>query len=97
MKRILRREHDSTVSNDPYCVADVTIAIRFNLEHAGVHLQKMKTKSNIMGFYNPIPPFKKEYDTPVLCVVYMRNSEDVVHIDYFSDREEVKILVGAPD
>ena len=90
-------------SNDPYCVADVTLALRFALDAniGGLHLMKMQTKQNIMGFYNPIPPFKQEYDTPVLCIVYVLNASDperpqerdIIHIDYFKDHQEVKIVI----
>jgi hypothetical protein len=52
----------------------------------------------LLGFYNPIPPFKQE--SPVLCIVYVLNAQDpmmlreqdLVHVDYFNDREEVKIF-----
>jgi hypothetical protein len=65
----------------------------------------MSTKSNLMGFYNPIPPFKKEYDSPVFCLIYtlgeplpegdiqVRPPPKELHIKYFTDRQEVKILV----
>lgn len=50
----------------------------------------MRTKENILGFYNPIPPFKLEHDCPVLCIIYKKPSEgDVVHINYYRDDEEV--------
>ena len=80
-------------------MADVTIALRFALEVAtgGLHLEKMRTKQNLLGFYNPIPPFKQ--DKPVLCIVYVLNGDpmrlreqDMVHVDYFNDREEVRIF-----
>lgn len=102
MARILRKDSDSVASNDPYCVADVTIAVRFAMDPAvgGLHLVKMQTKQNIMGFYNPIPPFRKESDTPVLCLVYVLNSQDparltndAIHVDYYSDQSEVKLLI----
>lgn len=73
-------------------MADVTIAIRFAMDvpSGGLHLEKMRTKQNLLGFYNPIPPFKQEQ--PVLCVVYVLNrAQDEIHIDYYNDREEVKI------
>lgn len=54
----------------PYGVCDVTIPLRFSLEANGLTLEKMKTKENIIGFYNPIPPFKIEHDYPVLCILY---------------------------
>ena len=46
MHRIERKEQDSIASNDPYCVADVTIAIRFAMDVAsgGLLLEKMRTK-----------------------------------------------------
>ena len=92
MHRIERKEQDSIASNDPYCVADVTIALRFAMDVAagGLLLERMRTKQNLLGFYNPIPPFKQEQ--PVLCVVYVLNrAQDEVHIGYYNDREEVKI------
>jgi len=49
-----------------------------------------------MGFYNPIPPFKKEYETPVLCIVYSKPSQEGEEsqniVQFFSDRSEVKIF-----
>jgi len=62
-----------------------------------------------MGFYNPIPPFKREYENPVLCLIYTLGeplpeglnadaaalAPHQLHIDYFNDRQEVKILVAA--
>ena len=56
-----------------------------------------------MGFYNPIPPFKREYENPVFCVIYTLNERapdannflppQKLFIDYFSDRQEVRIVV----
>jgi len=92
MHRIERKEQDSIASNDPYCVADATIALRFAMDVAsgGLVLEKMRTKQNLLGFYNPIPPFKQE--SPVLCVVYVLNqAADVINISYYNDKEEVKI------
>ena len=91
--------------NEPACVADVTLAIRFSLDPnlPGLYIPKMSTKQNLMGFFNPIPPFKKEYENPVLCLIYTIGEampdpqRDVVaanlHITFYSDRQEVKILV----
>jgi len=81
-------------------VADVTLAVRFALDPntGGVHFPRMQTKQNIMGFYNPIPPFKRDYDNPVLCVIYTLNESlpniddenyqppQTMHIQYFTDR-----------
>jgi hypothetical protein len=67
----------------------------------------MQTKQNLLGFYNPIPPFKREYENPVLCLVYTLGEPlpegfyadlaarppQKLHIDYFNDRQEVKIVV----
>ena len=84
-------------------MADVTLAIRFSLEPSvpGLLIPRMTTKQNLMGFYNPIPPFKKEYENPVLCIVYTLReplpegpNADLaarppreLHIDYFTDRQ----------
>lgn len=94
INEIMKPLNTSVVMDMPYAICDVTIPLRFSLESNGLVLEKMKTKENIMGFFNPIPPFKLEYDYPVLCIIYKKPSEgDVVHIDYFNDDEEVKILI----
>ena len=79
MPRINKSVDSSVVANNPYGVVDVTIPLRFMLDTSteSLHIEKMKTKQNIMGFYNPIPPFKKEYDHPVLCIVYVKNAQDM--------------------
>ena len=45
----------------PFGIADVTIPLRFCLDETGLKIVRMKTKSNIIGFYNPIPPFQEEH------------------------------------
>jgi len=76
----------------PYGICDVTIPIWFSLEANGLLLEKSKTKENILGFYNPIPPFKLEHDFPVLCIIYSVGGEnDTVHVNYYNDEEEVMI------
>lgn len=72
LNQIERKTTDSISNNDPYCMADVTVAIWFALDaqKGGLHLQKMSTKTNIMGFYNPIPPYLVDNEHPVLCIIY---------------------------
>jgi hypothetical protein len=87
---------DSVAIDMPYCVSDVTVAIRFALEKQGLLLEKMKTKENLLGFFNPIPPFKNEHDHPVLCLIYKKpieQGQDTIYVKYFNDDEEVKIVV----
>ena len=71
----------------------MTVGLRFALDQSGLLIPRMQTKQNLMGFYNPIPPFKKEL--PVLCVIYTLNEslpagEDwnvgTLRVDYFTDR-----------
>ena len=54
----------------PEFVSDVTVFLRFILEEKGLHVKCKTTKNDIMGFFNPIPPFMKEHDYPYLCIVY---------------------------
>lgn len=69
----ITRPLDSSVSIDvPYGICDVTLTLRFMLEENGLVIESMNTKENLIGFYNPIPPFKIEHDYPVLCVVCKR-------------------------
>jgi hypothetical protein len=99
LSRLARKPTDSVVPNEPFCVADVTLALRFALEPSkhGLVLERMNTKQHILGFYNPIPPFKQESDHPVLCVIYSLNArDDLVQISYFRDIQEVKIVAAAP-
>jgi hypothetical protein len=58
-------------------------------------LQGSKTKENIMGFFNPMPAFMKEHDTPVLCIVYKKPQEqgETIFISYFKDDEDVDINI----
>ena len=93
-------------------MADVTLGIRFSLDSTlpGLFIPKMQTKQNLLGFYNPIPPFKRGYDNPVLCLVYTLGerlpegvNEDLaaepprnLYKHYFSDRQEVKIVAQPP-
>ena len=106
LKNLYRSPSQTVEPNEPFGVSDATIALRFALDvnAGGLYFPRMQTKQNIMGFYNPIPPFKKEYENPVLCVVYtlgerapsMGEGEFVapktLHIDYYSDKQEVKIV-----
>lgn len=71
-------------------IADVTIGVRFAMVDSSVTLEKMRTKRDLMGFFNPIAPIKNE--APVLCVIYVKNPSDrvnflgdVMHVDYFKD------------
>lgn len=91
----MRGLDDSIALDMPFCISDVTIPVRFALDENGLILEKMKTKENILGFFNPIPPFKEEHDHPVLCIVYRKPAQDpdTFHINYYSDSEEVKILL----
>ena len=76
----------------PHFMLDVTIPIRFALDKGKLHLQKMASKQNLVGFFNPIPPFKREADRPVLCVIYtLNNDPSKVWICYYSDKAEVII------
>ena len=60
----------------------------------------MRTKENLMGFYNLIPPFVQNQQK-VLCIIYAKgNGVDLIDLDnpntkiyvgYYSDQEEVKI------
>ncbi|CDW77329.1 UNKNOWN [Stylonychia lemnae] len=94
LNQITSPYESSFVSEMPYGISDVTIPIRFSLEPNGLTLEKMKTKENILGFFNPIPPFRMEHDNPVLCIIYKRQEEsDTIRVSYYSDDEEVKILI----
>ncbi len=90
----IARPLDCSVTVDmPYAVCDVTISLRFMQDENGLVIENMNTKENLIGFFNPIPPFKLEHDYPVLCVIYMKTSvNDEVHIQYFNDSEEVRII-----
>ena len=100
----INRTYQDSISMDmPFGIADVTIPIRFCLEPlTGLKIEKMRTKEHILGFFNPIPPFLAEHDNPVLCIVYKDFTDPlyplgVVHINYYSDQEEVSIeLPAAP-
>eukprot|EP00347_Sterkiella_histriomuscorum_P020714 403336759 len=91
---ILKPINAEISSEMPYGICDVTIPIRFGLEGKGVIFEKMRTKENILGFYNPIPPFKLEHDCPVLCIIFKRPAQnaDQVYINYFRDDQNVEIL-----
>ena len=109
LHRVYRSFDQALEPNEPACVADVTLGVRFSLDSTvpGLFIPKMQTKQNLLGFYNPIPPFKREYENPVLCLVYTLGepllegfNADLaakppqnLHIDYFNDRQEVKIIV----
>lgn len=75
-------------------MVDVTTPVRFNIEEHGIKLLG-KTKAHVMGFFNPIPPFKREHDYPVLCIVYKKPSENanVIHVKYYNDNEDVNIPI----
>lgn len=79
-------------SQVPNFIVDVTTPVRFNLDDAGLKLMG-KTKSSIMGFYNPIPEFMTEHDHPVLCIIYKKSTgnDQVLHVKYFNDSEDVFI------
>jgi hypothetical protein len=83
---------DIVTAETPLFVADVTTPVRFNLEEHGIKLLG-KTKANIMGFYNPIPSFKREHDYPVLCIVFKRprTAPNTIHVEYFNDNQDVII------
>jgi hypothetical protein len=84
------RDLNQTVAVEmPYGICDVTIPIRFSLDDEGLRIESMKTKENLMGFYNPIPPFKEEHNHPVLCIIYTRPNIDpeTYHIEYYNDTE----------
>ena len=72
---------------------DVTTPVRFAMDDTGLKLQG-KTKSNVMGFYNPIPDFMQEHDHPTLCIIYKRPllNPDHVYVTYYRDNEDVSIL-----
>lgn len=48
----------------PDFIADVTIFARFALDEKGLLLKCKSTKTDIMGFFNPIPPFMREHAYP---------------------------------
>jgi hypothetical protein len=81
----------------PDYIADVTIFARFALDDKGLTLKCKNTKSDIMGFFNPIPPFMMGHEHPSLCIVYKKKGSreegyrNVVHIDYFKDKQDVII------
>ena len=87
-------DEDIVTIQTPLYIADVTSSVRFNIEDHGLKLQG-KTKANIMGFYNPIPPFKREHDYPVLCLVYKKPREDnsKIYVTYYNDNEDVSIPI----
>lgn len=87
-------EEDIVTSETPLFIADVTTSVRFNLDEKGIKLMG-KTKANIMGFFNPIPTFKREHEYPVLCVVYKRPSIDneTSIVDYYKDNDNVSIEI----
>ena len=91
----------------PNLVCDVTIPVCYQLDPAkdadsmqGLRLSR--SKQNIVGFYNPIPPcLPVEHRNPSLCVVYQvqvktQDPNEKVYdimVKYFSEKEKVQILV----
>lgn len=78
---------------------NVTTAVEFFLENSTIDGEPRPIisigscrKSNLHGFFDPIPPSLKEldgYETSTLCLIYKCNGQD--RIDYFGDDEKVDV------
>mmetsp|Transcript_19466 Transcript_19466/g.18582 ORF Transcript_19466/g.18582 Transcript_19466/m.18582 type:complete len:200 (+) Transcript_19466:1906-2505(+) len=82
----------------PKFICDVTIFCRFHLDQTGLNLKCKDTKNDVMGFFNPIPPFVVGHQTPHLCVIYKRGDgvelSNRITVQYFRDSDTVKIPIS---
>ena len=93
IKKYLHLAYDDTQIQEDLgdlMIVNVTIATRFHLDTKLKGINMASTKQNLLGFFNPIPSFMPEHESPWLCIIYKRGEETFT--EYFKDNQPVKIL-----